>query len=537
MPVARSTPEHKRRVRTGCLTCRRRRRKCDERKPLCGSCEERNFACRYPALTFMASSNTTSLGTIQVSDGDREPYTAVRFIRDGLPDSPHPSPETAPQNVQKNDVQPQNSNAEAPVIQVPQNDVTQPEVALESEPPTRGQPQWQANWSGYFTTDKTAISNGETAILLHFQYHIIPWIEAGNPASTLGTELMRLADQDKHVRNAVIAASSIQLARVNPEKLNFMDSLCCQSFQLEAARTLMYKTTCEARIGQLLSGLGEILGVSPSKWGFGPMWLELRWAVELGFPGLKGSLEGPLEDLLCLHLRIVLAGSLLNRSSPTSELAYPFASQKLVPSQPSDSAAHFLNSSLVYLARCLCSTYGEPDSILASYGSDWLSIWTDCQQWYQNRSPELQPIVEIRSLEAGQIDTENDSSFPITIFTSCIALLCNVVYHITSRLLLSKKPRLLKPPPTQQRHIASKSWHAQQIVGNAMRNDFPEQWDPILITSLLSIGEDMTDPSQQDVLLECFRRITASTGIEMGEEIQTLRDLWRIYRTPDNSTN
>jgi Fungal Zn(2)-Cys(6) binuclear cluster domain/Fungal specific transcription factor domain len=37
------------RVRTGCATCRKRRIKCDERKPTCARCEAANFVCEgYP---------------------------------------------------------------------------------------------------------------------------------------------------------------------------------------------------------------------------------------------------------------------------------------------------------------------------------------------------------------------------------------------------------------------------------------------------------------------------------------------------------
>lgn len=36
------------RVRTGCLTCRRRKKKCDEAKPVCRGCERNGFECKWP---------------------------------------------------------------------------------------------------------------------------------------------------------------------------------------------------------------------------------------------------------------------------------------------------------------------------------------------------------------------------------------------------------------------------------------------------------------------------------------------------------
>lgn len=35
------------RVRTGCLTCRRRKKKCDEKKDICGGCRRNSFACEW----------------------------------------------------------------------------------------------------------------------------------------------------------------------------------------------------------------------------------------------------------------------------------------------------------------------------------------------------------------------------------------------------------------------------------------------------------------------------------------------------------
>ncbi|KAK5044984.1 hypothetical protein LTR84_010356 [Exophiala bonariae] len=45
------TPGVKRRLRTGCLACRKRRRKCDEHKPSCENCVKRGAQCQYPGFT------------------------------------------------------------------------------------------------------------------------------------------------------------------------------------------------------------------------------------------------------------------------------------------------------------------------------------------------------------------------------------------------------------------------------------------------------------------------------------------------------
>ena len=161
--------------------------------------------------------------------------------------------------------------------------------------------------------------------------------------------------------------------------------------------------------------------------------------------------------------------------------------------------------------------------------SQWTFLWTDCQKWYNDRPVDTQQIVDVRGGEADQIDPDHASSFPILIFTTPMALVANAVYHITSLLLLTHKPRLLKSLPGP-RCFTSHIWHAQSIAGIAASNDSPEQWDPILVASLLLIAREMTHESQQAVLLERLRRITATTGINLEQETVALQSVWKIAR-------
>lgn len=58
---ARKDPKaRKKRVRTGCLTCRGRRIKCDERKPQCGNCENSRCVCEG----WLVSSLSENLGLL-----------------------------------------------------------------------------------------------------------------------------------------------------------------------------------------------------------------------------------------------------------------------------------------------------------------------------------------------------------------------------------------------------------------------------------------------------------------------------------------
>jgi hypothetical protein len=201
---------------------------------------------------------------------------------------------------------------------------------------------------------------------------------------------------------------------------------------------------------------------------------------------------------------------------------------------------------LCLLAHCLALIHGDPETISphavsspelavfpslrqSHFLSQWTFLWSDCQKWYNDRPVNVQQIVDIRGGEADQIDPDHDSSFPILIFTTPMALVANAVYHIISLLLLTHKPRLLKSLPGP-RSVTSHIWHAQSIAGIAASNDSPEQWDPILVASLLTIAREMTHESQQAVILERLAKITATTGIKLDRETEALQASWNLAR-------
>ncbi|KAJ9492508.1 hypothetical protein VN97_g709 [Penicillium thymicola] len=67
------------RCRTGCMRCRVRRRKCDEGKPRCRNCIDRNFQCQYgPQLTFLAK-NAHTVQALEVQTQSAS-YDAIQFV-------------------------------------------------------------------------------------------------------------------------------------------------------------------------------------------------------------------------------------------------------------------------------------------------------------------------------------------------------------------------------------------------------------------------------------------------------------------------
>ncbi|KAL4882766.1 hypothetical protein BJY04DRAFT_216865 [Aspergillus karnatakaensis] len=72
------------RCRTGCLRCRKRRRKCDELKPQCQNCIDKNFDCNYGVqVTFLPKNTfTVTAGEIQAPVNRRASYGKIQFVNE-----------------------------------------------------------------------------------------------------------------------------------------------------------------------------------------------------------------------------------------------------------------------------------------------------------------------------------------------------------------------------------------------------------------------------------------------------------------------
>lgn len=84
MPIIRS--------RTGCFTCRRRKKKCNEEKPICSGCKRNKLDCRWPT----ESSSTSQIRTDKISVS-RSPSDAARRLERHSMVAASMSPEQQPE--------------------------------------------------------------------------------------------------------------------------------------------------------------------------------------------------------------------------------------------------------------------------------------------------------------------------------------------------------------------------------------------------------------------------------------------------------
>ncbi|KAG5981254.1 hypothetical protein E4U55_003127 [Claviceps digitariae] len=219
MPVIRSTPENKRRVRTGCLACRKRRRKCtaecpsptscasyltayfvgDEGKPSCTSCQTRRVQCAYPDMLFIPKIGVE----VPFSQGS---YTRIRFVHEQEPSSPIPK---ATQSRSSHSSSP--ASRTTPLLPTPASITIDSLLTTtlvhepgqqQSGPSSEEQPL--LHWDGYFNTNGVSESRQYAALLRYFRYKMAPWMEADDPKGRFGAECMFLAQEHSFLESAML---------------------------------------------------------------------------------------------------------------------------------------------------------------------------------------------------------------------------------------------------------------------------------------------------------------------------------------------
>ncbi|KAM3419770.1 hypothetical protein BST61_g3103 [Cercospora zeina] len=83
--------ESRKRTRTGCLNCRRKRRKCDEAKPTCEGCQARREACEWGVKVSFKPENAQTMGPehpsmLQAAHSDRVSYKIVNVTNEVIRD-------------------------------------------------------------------------------------------------------------------------------------------------------------------------------------------------------------------------------------------------------------------------------------------------------------------------------------------------------------------------------------------------------------------------------------------------------------------
>ncbi|OAA52916.1 Fungal transcriptional regulatory protein [Cordyceps fumosorosea ARSEF 2679] len=497
MPVTRNTPLEKRRVKTGCVACR------DEKKPQCSNCESRRVSCKYanaadrPSGTY-AEIKAWASSLLKILQHSLTPFFC-QFINEK-------SPTIEP-------VAGSEDRGVASTLQPPRSGVSW------QQPPPRTTARHQAppsSWEAYFDTDLTEFSQRDIALLRQFRYRTAPWLEAGDPDSRFAVAALQMGQRHELIQTLIIELAASHLLRHS------------KSAPLHDARVGLPELAPDLRlVADTLISLTETLCAGPLAW------------KQFRLPHSAPShIKEPLQTLVCQQSRIDLAASILTLAPPATSPDF-YLLQHYDKSQKKTATFTAYNWALHHLTACLHFVFhvsaGSPAAAqsprtpeqisISGAPTDWHTLWLRIQTWYDTRPVEIKSLVDVGSIEMGHIDPANAASFPIHLYSSAMAVQTAVFYHITALLLLQNKPRLAGIPGRRQ-HLTSPNWHARAIAGVATSNDYAEQWDPIVIASLMYVARNMTHFAQQHAVLECLRTVTSQTGIMLDEEAKQLRAQW-----------
>ncbi|KID61835.1 Fungal transcriptional regulatory protein, partial [Metarhizium hybridum] len=388
------------------------------------------------------------------------------------------------------------------------------------------------DWDGYFATKHVSAGRKHLALLRHFRYTTVPWMEAGDLSSTFGTDIMRLAQEHPPIQSVILDLSANQVALIRQQR--------------DAADGQTQKTRMRAlegparRIADSLSGITEYLQSGPSQW-------RSRAAREMGLVGPDTtalSIEEPLRTLCKLHSRFDLASSIILRQRPLTPKSF-YSPQGFPPAWNPECpgaaylwsmhhltvALHLVHDASLPLPQPLLqdSMCTPPHS--STWAAKWLAVWTSCQAWRDRRPATMRPALDMGSLEA-EAEASASASLPVQLYTHALAMQANAAYHLCSLLLLAGKPRLLHRRLPGLAAASSRGWHVRTLAGMACANDLAEQWDPVLVAGLLLAAREVTHPAQQDAVRACVRRMRAATGIGVGVEgeVAELEALWGAGR-------
>ncbi|EGY16914.1 uncharacterized protein VDAG_08078 [Verticillium dahliae VdLs.17] len=506
-----------------------RRRSRDEKKPSCGSCQERNVTCLYKPLTWVADVQTLPagspnghLGHPARHESSDPPLPTPR--RGSSPSSASVGEAATRKTVARHHGRIHVDNASASYSMSP-GAASARQVFT---PAHVGTPHAFAN--------TTAAQSAERAVILRsFRYDIAPIVDSSAPRSTFAVDVLELAQREDVIVRAI--ALVVQSRSMFPSLYPPAEMYTSEK-ERELLDELSTKDAPVAHVGLSLVTLGGFFGRPPSRW---PNHMVRHPNIEPSDLFLHSDKE-PLKSLVRFQIKIELANS-LRTSRPLSEhlLSWVRRRQSLAASSSSPEDVH--TASICHLARCIDLVNSRPSVFPAEhlgplvgqtpdastdFESAWSAYWAVCTHWYQTRPQDAVPILETTALEAAALTTD-DPGFPVSIYSSPISLQSNTNMHLACLLLLKSRPGLsaaIRP----RRPFESRSWHSEKIAGNAVWNTYTEQWDPLIIGALLLIAEEVTHLAQQLAVKECLQRISRDAGVDLQRETASLNGIWQAFR-------
>ena len=561
MPTAATKRPARRRVRTGCLTCRARRRKCDEAKPVCWACNTKSLTCRYgPRITFVrpqvAPSRTTA-----AEAGQTGPETNFTTREEPLQESREGSPSVQvsyatygnstvslslgdsgrvlEQRIENAERRGTHSSAQfspmdgdsfalhddrpgatsltkinAGFHSALQHHSTYSPTFLQSHS-TPETLRRQANDTTSVSSAHQTLTHTDTLAESHikllscYREKISPMMDLGLGDCVWGVQVLQQSAQSSAVFNAILGLATTYLSRASSTPV-------CSPSILQTPptdHTIIHDGEAPASMLQLVE---LVLTESPRKW-----LAELR---KYRFHFTSSSIRNMYRPLwLRLTLAAILAApsSLLTQASSLHSSLMSSITHRGGPETVADS----LNVAIDLLIRGLAFVDDafRQKSPPIPMASAWTSCWSEAQIWYAVRIEEMQPILELdaKFTSATPPTTVKSCDMPHIVFSNAASIVANAVHHVTALLLIQHKPQLIRPAAEEASSTAS-SWHALRIAAISAAAVEHDVWDPLLTAAVIRAGQTLSHPAQVSAIVGLLREISQKSGMPLEDEILLL---------------
>ncbi|KAH8676474.1 hypothetical protein BGZ60DRAFT_402691 [Tricladium varicosporioides] len=573
------------RTRHGCWTCRKRRRKCDEKKPRCQNCIDKDYSCQYGLQLTFLEANMLTLMSHEANDLKKripERYHSLRFV-DGFDES-HDSPEplgaegdetrSSPLRISRHGDQnscvgtrniflralPDSTDPDTSFIEDDRNVFEDDFLDLEVQEHT--------------TTSKQVSSLGTTPgatslnLLGGYQSECPQSVTRSrswdqSPGSTqththgnsgygdggeniyLSQELLKTfidgvlpwlelsSPGSPHSGFLPLLSSQYQPLRLailalathqpcNPMHREFSSQVTERALNSLSPNLQNYNTETIATRKLLL--IAQLLPREFSVWRS----ILSDGAGVINDVGSHESMQENHEPVTWALLRFDLALSLASQLPPITNLDRWQHIEKTGSGNPGSpsSAAPFLENSLLLCVHTV-KLYFSTSSHESPNTKIWMSLYSRQQTIQSNQPTEFIPLLisAIGSVRHSDVDSSKPRHFPLSIHTTRLSLYTAFLGHLTSLLLIQCRPRRLNQAVV--RKMKTETWHALQICSLSLSNKLLWSWDPVIIAALLHCGRLLSYSAQQEELIEHLRKLQLTTGWEFQAAIGELEGYLR----------
>ena len=284
---------------------------------------------------------------------------------------------------------------------------------------------------------------------------VTDWLDMLDNQNHFKTVLPSIAHTSEHLRLSILALSSRQLERKDPNR-PYIESL---GLYAEAIKLINYDlpsmSTAVIASCVLLCVL-EMMSSSPNEWA---RHLD-GCAMLLTAAGIHGAVGGMRQAIFWCFARMDLWRGYLTDSStkiPTSLWYFPGESMLESLGRFTRDKHAFDQYANFAVFICASALHVISSSNESTYAQRWDDLSIIMQEWYDNRPMEMRTV--FADLDKAQ------SVFPILVFSNPPAISGNQMFHAASLLMLQAKPRQAKVNGSK-----SMFWHARHIVGISASN-------------------------------------------------------------------